>query len=166
MRLMEADLRFRTQPIPTVQMSVASLIPNNQLLLRVTVQTSSAPLRIEAIHAHLRFEKGVTLAPLFVSLQGKYLPIGDVATEQDTFAPTQGVFTDSHVILTYSDLAGLFRYQGIFMRDGRVTTRAYPLTTNAVPLKILWNKIAAAYRALEKSTAHRKIIATSRATKP
>jgi hypothetical protein len=39
------------------------------------------------------------------------------------------VFTDSCAVVTYLDLAGLFRYQTTFMRDGSATTTAYPLTT-------------------------------------
>jgi hypothetical protein len=148
-RLMEADLRFRTQPIPTAQLEVAVTQPSQRLLFFLSVWTSSAPLRIEMVHVHMRFEKGVSLSTLFPSLRGKYLAVGEMTTAQDTFDPTQGAFVDSHVILTYQDLAGLFRYQSTFMLDGRVTTTAYPMNTAPI-FRGLWTKIEAAYRAVAK----------------
>src|ERR1700722_10530389 len=129
-RLMEADLRFRTQPIPTVQLNVVKVY--DHLQLEVTIETASAPLRIEMVHVHFRSEKGTTLTSLFLSLRGKYLPVGETVRVRDTFKPNQGALTDSHVILTYSDLAGLFRYQSTFMPDASITTNAYPMNTASI----------------------------------
>ena len=74
-RLMEADLRFRTQPIPTAQLEVAVTQPSQRLLFHLSVWTSSAPLRIEMVHVHMRFEKGVSLSTLFHHFEASTFPL-------------------------------------------------------------------------------------------
>ena len=86
------------------------------------------------LHVGLRFSQGLTFGPLFVSLRGKYVFAGEWASANDVFDPSSasvppGVVTDSYAVVTYSDLAGLFRYQATFIRDGSATRTAYPLTT-------------------------------------
>jgi len=109
MRLVEADIRFRTQPIPSADITVAGMGMRTDLLFIVVISTANAPLRLENVSIFLTFADDSTHKHSFTFEDYRTIPVGDSVDLRGRYAATQSV-KKYHTTITYRDLGGSIRY--------------------------------------------------------
>lgn len=128
MRLMEADIRFRTEPIPKVAlrfMNAASPMETSlspQKTVKVCLTTSNAPLVIKDLRLSVSFKSGAH-NDFHLPVAGMIrLPLGD-EYEVDTEIVAAESMDHWSVNLEYWDLTGKIEYRTWFGPNG--TTYSY-----------------------------------------
>jgi len=123
MRLMEADIRFRTEPIPKVTLRMARSTAAMQTSvgqeqsLRICITTSNAPLVLKECLLSVSFKSGAHKdfhSPLGGMVR---IPLGE-EYELDTEIVSEEFMDHWSVNLDYWDLTGKIEYRGWFGPNG------------------------------------------------
>ena len=110
MRLVEADIvRFRTQPIPAADITIATMGMRRDLLFIVVISTANAPLRLENVSIFLTFADESTHVHSFTFEGYRTIPVGDSVDLRGNYA-AKVVVKKYHTTITYRDLGGSIRY--------------------------------------------------------
>ncbi len=125
MRLMQADVRFRTQPIPAMRMTIGTAGMSNTLIAMLYLSTSNAPLRLAFIRLEYVFKSDARESRSFSAFDNRFLPPGQDLEIQDRYEATEPL-KDYFAVLTYFDLAGLSKFTSTFGADKTVTTTIIP----------------------------------------
>jgi hypothetical protein len=146
MRMMDADIRFKTQPIPAADVSVATMGMRTELLFIVIISTANAPLRLEEVSVFLTFADKTQHRHVFPFDGYRIVPIGDNVQLQDKYPATEFV-TDYHTTVTYQDLGGSTRYITTFIPASRIPGGAREvITTRVIPPKGLISRAVSKFK--------------------
>ena len=116
MNLMEADLRYRTKPIPDVKVETSALGSHDWFHYTITIRTTNAPLRFDSLecgflqsgtppkHRHIE---------TFPYIGARVLRTKEEYSHSAKFFPADPI-ESWNVTLTYSDLTGRVHYRNTF----------------------------------------------------
>lgn len=147
MRLMEADIRFRTEPIPKVALRLAAAASametslGREKLVKVCITTANAPLVIKDVRLSVSFKSGAHRdfhSPVAGMIR---LPVGD-EYELDTEIVANESIDHWSVNLDYWDLTGKIEYRIWFGPNGTTFSygpKGYTSLRNAVLYR--WHRL-------------------------
>jgi hypothetical protein len=124
-RLLEADLHFRTRPVRLVEAALGTSGMTTNMLFMATVKTSNAPLRLDEITIKLYFPSGRTESRTLTSHLGRVLNSNEEISLGEQFESNE-VAENWNLTLVYYDLAGMQKYRTLYFKDNTSSTIATP----------------------------------------
>lgn len=109
MRLMEADLRFKIEPVPSINIDPITDGHMHVRGINVRIKVLNAPLRLICVTVFTDPSKK-DLKDRHFNLDRYPVPIGDVFTVEHFFLTTLTPESRWYVIVEYDDLPGIKRY--------------------------------------------------------
>ena len=125
MRLLDADLRFRTRPVPSVDATLATVGMTTNMVFMGTIKTSNAPMRVDEITIELNLPSGRTESRSLSSYRGRVLNNNEEIRLGERFESNE-VADNWNLELVYNDLAGLQTYRTVYFKDKTSATIAVP----------------------------------------
>jgi len=146
MRMMDADMRFKTQPIPSADITVGTIGMTARLLFIVKISTANAPLRLEEISIFLTFTDETKHTHIFPFNGYRIIPVGESVQFQGDYPATEFV-TGFHTTVTYQDLGGSTRYVTTIIPNSHIPGGApETVTTRVVSPKSLLSRAISKFR--------------------
>jgi len=149
MRLMEADIRHRTQPLPRMVLRGDQFAPatiNVQLVVIVT--TANAPLYLSAVYVELSGDGGQAIYEGNI-FQGNRIVAVDETIQFTEWVPPWAPPQGWRVQINYTDLSRLTSFVSVFAPRGQLDTQIF--STNPSMIRNLWDRWQAVVGEMEKT---------------
>jgi hypothetical protein len=152
MRLMEADIRFRTEPIPRVDLEIADAVSSSGIgptsnrvpgekNLKLIFTTANAPMVLKDVRLSVSFQSGAH-KDFHLPVNGMIrLPVGE-EYDLDTEIPATEPVDHWGLNLDYWDLSGRIEYRSWFGPNGGTLSYGPKGSTSlGMSLRYYWHRL-------------------------
>lgn len=149
MRLLEADIRHRTQPLPRMVLRIDQYGAARELAqLVIIITTENAPLCLSGIYAEISNDQQQQIYEGNI-FQGKRIVAVDETVQFVERIQSGAPAPSWRVHVDYTDLSQLTSFVSIFGHGGQLETRR--TSTRPSAMRLIWNKWKEVVREMEQT---------------